>query len=191
MSFNPNKVSYIMIAVWKMEPFLGEKLLNVMTSSFQRPNPKGFIMEAKASGHYVNSVLASQEAKAKGFDEALLLDINGFVAEAPGANIFIEKDGILYTPQKGNILPGITRATVFEICSQLGIEVVEKEITVEEVREADSAFFCGTAAEVIGITSLDKISLNKPWHESLGSTIQKAYKGLVIEKAFSSELALA
>jgi branched-chain amino acid aminotransferase len=99
MSFNPNKVSYIMIAVWKMEPFLGEKLLNVMTSSFQRPNPKGFIMEAKASGHYVNSVLASQEAKAKGFDEALLLDINGFVAEAPGANIFIEKDGILYTPQ--------------------------------------------------------------------------------------------
>jgi len=191
MSFNQNTQSYIMIGVWKMEPFLGEKLLNVMTSSFQRPNPKGFIMEAKASGHYVNSVLASQEAKAKGFDEALLLDLNGFVAEAPGANIFIEKDCLLYTPQKGNILPGITRATIFEICSELGIEVFEKEISVEEVHGADSAFFCGTAAEVIGITSLDKISLSKPWPESLGTIIQKAYKNLVIEKEFSPALALA
>jgi len=183
MSFNPNTHSYIMIAVWKMEPFLGEKLLNVMTSSFQRPNPKGFIIEAKASGHYVNSILASQEAKAKGFDEALLLDIKGFVAEAPGANIFVEKDGILYTPQKGNILPGITRATVFEICSELGIEVVEKEIKPEEVHGAASAFFCGTAAEVIGIASLDKVPL--------GSVIQKAYKNIVIEKEVSPALALA
>ncbi|MBA4141128.1 MAG: branched-chain amino acid transaminase [Segetibacter sp.] len=191
MTFNPNTQSYIMIGVWKMEPFLGEKLLNVMTSSFQRPNPKGFIMEAKATGHYVNSILASQEAKAKGFDEALLLDINGYVAEAPGANIFVEKDGILYTPQKGNILSGITRATVMEICSELEIEVVEKEIRLEEVHGADSAFFCGTAAEVIGITSLDKISMKKPWHESLGSVIQKAYKDLVIEKEVTPALALA
>ncbi len=191
MSFNQNTQSYIMIGVWKMEPFLGEKLLHVMTSSFQRPNPKGFIIEAKASGHYVNSILASQEAKARGFDEALLLDIKGFVAEAPGANIFVEKDGILYTPQKGNILPGITRATVFEICSEAGIEVVEKEIKPEEAHGADSAFFCGTAAEVIGIASLDKIPFTKPWHESLGSVIQKTYKDLVIEKEVSPALALA
>jgi branched-chain amino acid aminotransferase len=191
MTFNLNTHSHIMIAVWKMEPFLGEKLLNVMTSSFQRPNPKGFIIEAKATGHYVNSILASQEAKSKGFDEALLLDTNDNVAEAPGANIFVEKDGVLYTPQKGNILPGITRATVIELCSELGIEVVEKEITVEEAHGADSAFFCGTAAEVIGITSLDKISLKKPWHESLGAVIQKAYKDLVIEKVITPALALA
>ena len=191
MTFNPNPLSYIMIAVWKMEPFLGEKLLHVMTSSFQRPNPKGFLIEAKASGHYVNSILASQEAKAKGFDEALLLDIKGFVAEAPGANIFVEKDGILYTPQKGNILPGITRSTVFEICSELGIEVVEKEIKPEEVHGADSAFFCGTAAEVIGIASLDKVPFTRPWNEALGLVIQKTYKNLVTEKEVSPALALA
>ena len=95
---------------------LGEKLISVMSSSFQRPNPKGFKITAKVSGHYVNSILASQEAKAKGFDEALLSDINGFVAEAPGANVFYEKDGKLFTPSLGNILPGITRATVLEIC---------------------------------------------------------------------------
>src|ERR1700709_2554619 len=101
MSFPPNTESFIMIAVWEMLPFLGEKLLKVMTSSFQRPNPKGFKMEVKAAGHYVNSILASQEAKANGYDEALLLDINDNVAEGPGANIFFEKDGKLFTPALG------------------------------------------------------------------------------------------
>src|ERR1700712_2781641 len=98
MSFAQNTTSYIMIAVWEMSPFLGEKLLKVMTSSFQRPNPKGFVITAKASGHYVNSILASHEAKAKGYDEALLTDVNGNVAEGPGANMFFEKDGKLITP---------------------------------------------------------------------------------------------
>jgi branched-chain amino acid aminotransferase len=191
MTFNPNKESFIMIAVWKMEPFLGEKLLSVMTSSFQRPNPGGFIMEAKASGHYVNSIMASQEAKSKGFDEALLLDINGFVAEAPGANIFVEKEGVLYTPKKGNILPGITRATVMEICEQSGITVVEKQIKPEELKAADGAFFCGTAAEVIGIEKLDNRNFLRPWNETLGATLQKAYKSLVTEKESSPALALA
>ena len=116
MSFNPNTESFLMIAAWEMGLFLGDKLLRVMTSSFQRPNPKGFRIEAKASGHYVNSILASQEAKAKGYDEALLTDMNGFVAEGPGANVFFEKNGKLFTPPTGNILPGITRATVIEIC---------------------------------------------------------------------------
>ncbi len=191
MSFNPNEQSYLMIAAWKMEPFLGETLLKVMTSSFQRPNPKGFIMEAKAAGHYVNSILASQEAKAKGFDEALLLDMNGFLAEGPGANIFVERDNVLYTPQRGNILPGITRATVLEICEELGIEVVEKQIKPEEAHGADSAFFCGTAAEVIGIASLDKVPFKKKWSESLGAVIQNAYKCKVLGKEFKASLAVA
>ena len=117
MTFSVNTESFIVIEAWKMLPFLGEKLLQVMTSSFQRPNPKGFKIEAKATGHYVNSILASQEAKAKGFDEALLLDMNDHVAEGPGANFFVEKQGVLYTPKPGNILPGITRATVIEICN--------------------------------------------------------------------------
>ena len=189
MSFNLNKESFIVIETWEMQPFLGEKLLRVMTSSFERPNPKGFKIEAKATGHYVNSILASQEAKANGYDEALLNDVNGFVAEAPGANVFIENDGILFTPQAGNILPGITRATILEICEVLDIPVKEKQITRDEILGADGAFFCGTAAEVIGIASLDDVLFKKPWNETFGIKIQNAYKNLVVEKEyFSSSL---
>jgi len=190
MSFNLNKESFIVIETWQMQPFLGEKLLRVMTSSFERPNPKGFKIQAKATGHYVNSILASQEAKAKGFDEALLNDMNGFIAEGPGANVFIERDGVLYTPQLGNILPGITRATIFEICKDLDIPVLEKQITQEEIHGADSAFFCGTAAEVIGMESLDNIPFKKQWSETIGIQIQNAYKNLVVEKDYKSSAVL-
>ena len=183
MSFNLNTESNLTIQVWAMEPFLGEKLLNVMGSSFQRPNPKGFHIEAKASGHYVNSILASQEAKSKGFDEALLTDMNGYIAEGPGANVFFEKDGKLYTPPAGNILPGITRATVLELCADLGIEVEQTLFTAEALKTADAAFFCGTAAEVIGWNSFDRHPFSKNWNESLGRTIQLAYKALVTETA--------
>ena len=181
MSFSPNNESGIVIQVWKMEPFLGEKLLRVMTSSFQRPNPRGFKIEAKATGHYVNSILASQEAKAKGFDEALLNDMNGYVAEGPGANIFFEKDGILVTPPAGNILPGITRATVIEICNELNIPVEERLFKTEELKQADAAFFCGTAAEVIGWESLDGQPFNKSWNDATGKWIQDAYRARVTE----------
>ena len=191
MSFVENKESFLVIEVWEMQPFLGDKLLRVMTSSFQRPNPKGFKIEAKASGHYVNSILASQEAKAKGFDEALLSDMNDFVAEGPGANVFYEKDGKLFTPSLGNILPGITRATVLEICEELGISVEEKEITTAELKQADTAFFCGTAAEVIGFESLDDVKFPKPWNDSVSKTIQEAYKHKIIEKEYKSSLELA
>lgn len=191
MSFVKNTVSHIAIQTWEMAPFLGDKLLRVMTSSFQRPNPKGFIITAKAAGHYVNSILASQEAKAKGYDEALLTDMNGFVAEGPGANVFLEKEGKLFTPSTGNILPGITRATVLEICKELDIPVEEKVVTIEELKEADAAFFCGTAAEVIGWESLDDVKLLKPWKESLSKLIQDAYKHKVIAKEFKPSLATA
>ena len=188
MSFSPNTESFIVIETWEMKPFLGEKLLSVMTSSFERPNPKAFKIEAKATGHYVNSILASQEAKAKGFDEALLKDMEGYVAEAPGANIFMEKNGRLLTPQPGNILPGITRATVFEICERLNIPVEEKQITLQELREADGAFFCGTAAEIIGIEKLDNIPFKKDWNGSIGNKIQKEYKDLVTAKKTEEQL---
>lgn len=180
MGFQVNAASFIAIEAWQMAPFLGDKLLRVMTSSFERPNPKGFKIQAKAGGHYVNSILASQEAKAKGFDEALLTDMNGHVAEGPGANMFYEKDGKLFTPALGNILPGITRATVLEICSELNIDVEEKFFTTAAVKDADSAFFCGTAAEVIGWQSLDDTTFPKPWNSTLGSRIQEAYSRLVI-----------
>ncbi|HEY8691002.1 MAG TPA: branched-chain-amino-acid transaminase [Chitinophagaceae bacterium] len=188
MSFIKNKKSFIVIQGWQMQPFLGDKLLRVMTSSFQRPNPKGFKIEAKAAGHYVNSILASQEAKANGFDEALLLDMDDFVAEGPGANVFFEKDGKLFTPSLGNILPGITRATVFEICSELQIPVEEKQFTIDELKDADAAFFCGTAAEVIGWESLDDTKFPKPWNETAGKIIQEAYMHKVIDKEYTKEI---
>lgn len=182
MSFVVNKESFIVIEVWEMQPFLGDKLLRIMTSSFERPNPKGFKIHAKAAGHYVNSLLASQEAKAAGYDEALLNDMNGYVAEGPGANIFYEKDGKLVTPALGNILPGITRATVFEICKELAIDVEEKFFTSAELKKADAAFYCGTAAEVIGFESLDATKFPKPWNETVSRKIQLAYKDRTVEK---------
>lgn len=181
MSFNLNTESFIVIEAWQMAPFLGDKLLRVMTSSFQRPNPKGFKIHAKAGGHYVNSILASQEVKALGFDEALLTDMNGYVAEAPGANVFFEKDGKLFTPALGNILPGITRATVLELCDELNIPVEEKMFTKEEMYGSDAAFFCGTAAEVIGLHSLDDNSFTMNWDNTLSKLIQSAYKNLIVE----------
>jgi branched-chain amino acid aminotransferase len=162
----------------------------VMTSSFQRPNPKGFKIEAKASGHYVNSLLASHEAKDNGYDEALLLDINDNVAEAPGANVFFEKDGKLFTPALGNILPGITRATVIEICNELEIRVEEKSFKIDEFKNADAAFFCGTAAEVIGLQSIDDVKFPKPWNDSLSRVIQNAYKSKVTEKDLKPSLVI-
>jgi len=187
MSFSLNTESHITIEVWEMQPFLGEKLIRVMRSSFQRPNPKGFKIHAKAAGHYVNSILASQEAKANGFDEALLEDMNGNIAEGPGANIFFEKDGHLFTPAGGNILMGITRATVLEICAELQIPVTEKICTYNELKQADAAFFCGTAAEVIGWSSIDEYSFPSTWSDTLSAKIQLAYKQRVTENEKYSE----
>lgn len=188
MSLQKANESCIMIAAWKWDAYLGNKLIRVMTSSYQRPNPKGFHIHAKVSGHYVNSIIACQEAKVKGYDEALLLDGNGFVAEGPGANVFIEKDGKLFTPPAYNILPGITRATIFEICKELDIPVEEKYFTIEELKDGDAAFFCGTAAEVIGWESLDNATFSKPWNETLSSDIRNAYKCRVIQRQYKRSL---
>ena len=187
MKFDVNEESFIVIEAWKMQPFLGEKLLRVMTSSFQRPNPKGFKIHAKAAGHYVNSLLASHEAKANGFDEALLLDMNNYVAEAPGANFFYEKDGKLFTPALGNILPGITRATILDLCNELNIDVEEKFFGVEELKKADAAFFCGTGAEVIGFESLDDYKFPLNWTGSISRKLQVAYMKLVKEDFFEPQ----
>ena len=181
MKFDTNEKSFIVIEAWLMQPFLGEKLLRVMTSSFQRPNPKGFKIHAKAAGHYVNSLLASHEAKANGYDEALLLDINNYVAEAPGANFFYEKDGKLFTPAPGNILAGITRATIIDLCKELNIPVEEKFFTVDELKKADAAFFCGTGAEVVGFESLDDYKFPLKWNDSVSRKIQVGYMKLVRE----------
>lgn len=185
MSLSKGQKSYLVIEVWNWDNGYLANKLRIMTSSFQRPNPKAFKIEAKVSGHYVNSILASQEAKDKGFDEALVLDEKGNVAESSGANVFYEKDGKLYTPQKGNILPGITRATVFEICNQLGISYEEKLFTPQEMQGADAAFFCGTAAEIVAVESLNDIPFRMNWEDSLSAKIQQAYRHLVVEENYS------
>mgnify|MGYP003607133496 CR=1 FL=1 len=178
----PNNVS-VMICAWEWGAYLGDKQLRLAVSSYCRPHPKSIKIEAKICGHYVNSILATTEAKDRGYDEALLLDSDGFLAEGPGANLFFEKDGVLYTPKLGNILPGITRATVLELAEKFGFEVRQGLYTPEDLWEADSAFYCGTAAEIIGIESVDEITFRKDWNDSLGKQLQEAYSKLVREKA--------
>jgi branched-chain amino acid aminotransferase len=180
----PTGVS-LMIAAWEWDKYFDEHQLRLCVSTIQRPNPKSISMEAKACGHYVNSIMATNEAKQRGFDEALMLDMNGFVAEGPGANFFFEKEGVLYTPPLGSILPGITRQTVLEICRELEMPVQEKYFRPEELFEADSAFYCGTAAEITAIESIEGQAFSKPWNESMGAIIQQAYQCIVLDKSYS------
>lgn len=185
MSLSKSQKSSLVIEVWNWNNGYLANNMRIMTSSFERPNPKAFRVEAKVSGHYVNSILACQEAKDKGFDEALLLDADGNVAESSGANVFFEKNSKLYTPPAGSILPGITRATVFEICDLLGISYEEKLFKPEEMRGADAGFFCGTAAEIVALESLDQVSFQINWENSLSAQIQKAYRHIVLEEDYT------
>lgn len=185
MSLTSPKEVYLMIAAWDWGKYFASNSLRLCISSYERPNPKSVHVEAKACGNYVNSILATTEAKTKGFDEALMLDMHGFVAEGPGANFFIEKDGTLITPKSGNILPGITRGVVLEIAEELDIPVEERHLSPDELPTADSAFFCGTAAEITAIESIDGQGFRKPWKKSIGRVIQEAYQNVVLEKSYS------
>ncbi|MCG8390464.1 MAG: branched-chain amino acid transaminase [Cytophagales bacterium] len=176
MSLTPTDEVHVFMAAWKWEKYLGDKPLKVMVSSYQRPNPRSCHVEAKVVGHYTNSILATTEAKKLGYDEALLLDMHGNVAEGPGANFFVEKDGILYTPPAGNILPGITRATVMELAKDLGIHVTEKHMTMDEVYSADNAFFAGTASEIAPIESINGEKFKGSWLDSAGHSLYLMYR---------------
>ena len=188
MSLTTPQESHVLLCAWKWGKLHGDQLTTLGTSSFRRPDPKSVFVEAKVNGHYVNSILACNEAKANGYTEALLLDANGNVAEASGANFFFEKDGVLYTPPKGNILPGITRQTVMELANDLEYQVVEKYFTPEEVYQADGAFLTGTAAEVTGVKSLDGKEFNLPFEETIGAELGRRYKMLVLNKKMELEL---
>lgn len=184
MSLSPTQEVNVVIMAWEWGKYLGDQQLRVCLSSYQRPNPKSCHVEAKVVGHYTNSILATTEAKQKGFDEAILTDANGFVAEGPGANFFFEKEGVLYTPTLGNILPGITRQTVFELAKELDIPVVEKQFYPDEIKSADVAFFCGTAAEVIGIKQVDEFEFPMKWEDSASYLIQLKYKQRVAHNEY-------
>lgn len=170
---------HIFFCAWEWAKYLGDSSSKVMVSSYERPNPKSVPVEAKVTGHYTNSILATTEAKSKGFDEALLLDANGSVAEGSGANFFFERDNVLYTPPLGNILPGITRSTVIEIARGMDYKVVEAYFPPEKVKGADGAFFTGTAVEVAGIGSLDNVPFKLHWEATIGCKIAQAYKKMV------------
>ena len=180
MSLSTADESNLIIQCWEWGKYMGDKLLRVKTSSFQRPNPKSCFVEAKVTGHYVNSILSTNEAKKYGYDEALLLDMNGNVAECSGANVFMEKDRKLYTPPRGHIMAGITRSTVIDLCKENCIPLEEKHFTLEELKNADACFFTGTAAEVVGLASLDEYKFPLEWEKSHGYELMKLYKNEVL-----------
>jgi len=155
-----NNPVHLIIAVWPWGAYLGEEALKkgirVKTSSFTRHHVNIMMTKAKVCGNYVNSVLAKQEAVADGYDEALLLDPEGYVAEATGENIFIVRNGIIKTPPLDSILPGITRDSLITLARDMGYEVKEQRFTRDELYSADEAFFCGTAAEVTPIREVDR-----------------------------------
>jgi branched-chain amino acid aminotransferase len=175
---------HVMAAAWAWGAYLGEdgmaRGIRVKTSSYTRHHVNITMSQAKAVSNYTNSILANTEATDDGYDEALLLDASGFVSEGSGENVFIVKNGVLYTPDlSAGALNGITRNTIFAIAKDLGIEVVQKRITRDEVYIADEAFFTGTAAEVTPIRELDRIEIGCGSRGPITEKIQSAFFDIV------------
>jgi len=180
-----NLKTHVIVAAWSwpsyMSPEAKELGIKVRTSSYTRHHVNITMCKAKANGNYINSMLALNEALESGCEEALLLDNEGYVAEGSGENIFIIREGIMFTPELTSCLDGITRRTIFSFAQELGLEVREKRITRDEVYVADEAFFTGTAAEVLPISELDgrKIGSGKrgPFTEKFQTMYFDAVKG--------------
>ena len=174
---------HLIVAAWHWGAYMGDEALQtgikVRTSSFTRHHVNITMTRAKSSGAYVNSMLALQEAVSGGADEALLLDPEGYVAEGSGENIFIIKNGVIYTPEMTACLNGITRNTILTLAKERGIEIVEKRITRDEVYIADEAFFTGTAAEVTPIREVDNRQIGIGRRGPITEVLQKAYFDLV------------
>lgn len=176
----------VIVAAWNWGAYMGDEALQVgikvRTSSFTRHHVNISMTRAKANGNYINSMLALQEAVSGGADEAMLLDPEGYVAEGSGENIFLVKNGVIYTPEVTSCLNGITRNTILTLAAEHGIEVVEKRITRDEVYIADEAFFTGTAAEVTPIREVDGRQIGAGRRGPITETLQTAYFDLVTGK---------
>lgn len=174
-----NLKTHVIVAAWEwpsyMSPDAKETGIKVRTSSYTRHHVNISMCKAKANGHYINSMLALKEALDSGCEEALLLDNEGYVAEGSGENIFIIRDGIIYTPELTSCLDGITRATIFTLAQECGYEVREKRITRDEVYIADEAFFTGTAAEVLPISHLDSRAIGTGKRGPITEKLQSLY----------------
>ena len=170
---------HVMVAAWEWGKYLGEdgieKGIRIRTSSYQRNHVNSVMCKAKANGNYMNSILALQEAISCGYDEAMLLDHEGFVAEGSGENIFIVRNGKLITPDLTSALEGITRDTIFQLAEECNLEVVEKRITRDEVYVADEAFFTGTAAEVTPIREVDDRTIGNGGRGPITERLQTLY----------------
>jgi branched-chain amino acid aminotransferase len=166
---------HLIIACWPWGKYLADRPISVMISKYLRIHPQSLVTDAKVSGHYVNSILAVQEVAPLGFDEALLLDFEGNVAEGPGENLFLVKDGQLHTPALGTILAGITRKSIIKIAADLGIDTVERKIRPAEIWEADEAFFTGTAAEVSPIGMVDNKPIGNGEEGEITAKLKSAY----------------
>lgn len=175
------------IAAWPWGAYLGEdglaRGIRVKTSSFTRHHVNVSMVRAKASGYYINSILANQEVTADGYDEALLLDTDGYVSEGAGENVFIVKNGKIYTPDLASCLDGITRDSVLTMARDMGIEIVEKRITRDEMYCADEAFFTGTAAEVTPIRELDNRVIGSGSRGPITEKLQAMFFDVVAGKA--------
>jgi len=171
------------IALWPWGTYLGEeglkKGIRVKTSSFIKPHVNSTMARAKVSGYYVNSQLAKREAVSLGFDEALILDAEGYVAEGPGENIFILRDGVLKTTPLTSILEGITRQSIMTIAKDAGIAVKEERFTRDEVYISDEAFYTGTAAEVTPIRELDGRAIGEGRPGPVTKKLQTAFFNIV------------
>jgi len=170
---------HMVVAAWNWGAYLGDDALangvNIKTSSFTRNHPNAALSRAKVVGHYVNSIMARYEANEDGFDEALMLDQNGFVAEGTGENVFVVKGNLIKTPPVANILPGITRRTVIEILRHEGYTVVEQLFGRDAFYVADEAFMCGTAAEITPIGSVDRRTVGTGKPGEVTKLVQKIY----------------
>ncbi|MDX9951942.1 MAG: branched-chain amino acid transaminase [Methylophilaceae bacterium] len=175
--------THVIVAAWSWGAYMGdealEKGIRVKTSSFSRHHVNVTMCKAKASGNYMNSIQAHQEAIQDGYDEALLLDVDGFVAEGSGENIFIVRRGKLLTPDLSSALEGITRDTIVELAEEMGLQVIEKRITRDEVWSADEAFFTGTAAEVTPIRELDNRKIGNGGRGPITEKLQSLYFDVV------------
>ncbi len=170
---------HVIVAAWPWGAYLGQEALEhgirVKTSSFSRHHSNVTMCKAKANGNYMNSILAHKEAEMDGYDEALLLDVDGFVSEGSGENIFIVRDGKLYTPDPSSALVGLTRDTIIQLAEEIGLQVIEKRITRDEVYIADEAFFTGTAAEVTPIRELDNRRIGSGDRGPITARLQAMY----------------
>lgn len=182
---------HVSIAAWKWGAYLGDEAvqngLRVKTSSYVRPHVNSSMARAKAVANYITSILATQEVSRDGYDEALLLDTNGLVAEGSGENLFMVRDGIIYTPQLLSALNGITRKTIMHLAEGEGLEVIERPITRDELYIADELFFTGTAAEVTPIREIDGRAVRAGGRGPITKLLQDRYLALVTGKLPGNE----